>query len=698
MTTQQSQASPGAPGPEQIIEAARFRPPSGGPDLPSVRIPWLLGGVLVVLAVTIWAAWFVLTARSVAITTDPADASIFVEAWPAPRVGNHWLLRPGRQAVRVEAPGYITFSGDIEVSEAALQTQHVTLDPLPGHLRVTVSPDVIARITVDGEARGMVPGDVRDIPAGARTIVLSAERYRDYTLEIEIEGKGIEQTLDAVLEPAWADIAVDSSPDGATVLVDGNDRGTTPLSLELLEGRRVVQLRKDGYKSWRQTLNVVAGSTVNLGEVDLAPADGRLSIASTPPGANVTVDGEFQGRTPLELAVAPGDEHEVRLTKEGFVPAKRSAAVKSGERSSLNVELEAELATIHFVTAPEQAELLIDGEPAGSATQTVRLPTRAHEITVRSPGYATYRTTITPRKGVEKRFRIRLKTAQEVAAGGTPRAAPRKGFITTHAGQEMKLFRGGRVLMGSPRRDGARRANEIQREVVLARPFYLSVKEVTNGEFRQFLANHVSKPFNGNDLDKDELPVSGVAWSTAATYCNWMSRRDGLPPFYQIRFGEVLGVNPDATGYRLPTEAEWEWAARVPPKGEATRFPWGNKFPPRGRSGNYADTSAARVMGNTLSAYTDGFAVAAPVGSFQPNLHGLYDMGGNVAEWVHDIYDAAPPASPTTDPLGPAAGAQRVIKGAGWAHGTETELRVAYRDAGTEGRDDVGFRIARYAN
>ena len=78
--------------------------------------------------------------------------------------------------------------------------------------------------------------------------------------------------------------------------------------------------------------------------------------------------------------------------------------------------------------------------------------------------------------------------------------------------------------MGSSRREGGRRANEIQREALLQRPFYLSVKEVTNSEFRQFLANHASKPFNGNELNKDEQPVADVGWATAATYCNWLSR------------------------------------------------------------------------------------------------------------------------------------------------------------------------------
>ena len=703
MTTQQSTQGPNSSDPSNVIKATRFRPPAGGPELPTVRIPWTLSIFVVVLVVTLWAVWFVLTARSVAIQAHPEIASVYVEEWLTPRVGNHWLLRPGKHQIRVEAAGYTTFSGVIDVGDAPLQTQEVTLERLPGHLRIELSPVDHADIYIDGVASGTAPGTVSGIKAGPRDIEIRNARYLSFTASIEIEGKGIEQTLKVVLDPAWADVAIDSKPMGAEVVVDEKSLGQTPLNFELLQGRRVVQLRKTGYKKWRQTLKIDAGKTVNLGEIVLNKADGRLKIASTPAGASLTVDGEFHGRTPLEVALAPDKPHRIRLIKEGFKPADRTLEVESDTLKSMAVELTPELASIHLVTTPEDAELLINGEPRGSATQTLSLPTHEHEITVRRAGYATYQTTIRPRKGIEKRFKIRLKTAREVANAGRQRQRQgqgrqaKKGFLVTFAGQEMKLFAGGRVALGSPRREGGRRANEIQREVLLQRPFYLSVKEVTNSGFRQFLANHASKPFNGNELNKDEQPVADLSWETAATYCNWLSRRDGLPPFYQIKFGEVLGINPDSTGYRLPTEAEWEWVARVPPNGKATVFPWGEKYPPRGRSGNYADLTAANIMGGTISNYTDGFAVAAPVGSFEPNLRGLYDTGGNVAEWTHDYYDAAPSNAPATDPLGPPAGAQHVIKGSSWAHGSVTELRLAFRDFGDKGRDDVGFRLARYA-
>ena len=687
------------------IRATRFQPPGRGVDLPRPKIRFLPMIVGLCVVVAAWAAWFVLTARSVGIETDPLGASVTVDEWPAPRVGNHWLMRSGERRVIVESPGYQRFDQDIVVSDAQLQTHRISLERLPGILNVEVTPDIEAVLVVDGEELGAVPGTIADVRAGRREVEIRAPRYLPFQTTLQIEGRGVEQRVRATLDPAWADVSIDTRPGQVEVLVDRQVVGTTPVTLELLAGRRVIELRHPGYKSWKQTLPVVAGKAVDFGEIVLAKADGKFSITSTPAGANVTVDGEFVGRTPLETAAAPDKQHVIKLLREGYKVTTEKHTVASGQTNDIAIKLLPELATIHFQTSPDDARLLVDGTAAGSATQSIQLPTHEHTITVQREGYATYQTRVTPRKGVEKRFRIRLKTLAEAAQdassnrGSAARSGrgSRKGFTTTHVGQEMKLFQGGRVRLGSSRRSPGHRANEVEREVSLRRPFYLSVKEVSNQEFRRFLASHESGEFKKQTLNEDLQPVVNVSWESAALYCNWLSRRDGLPPFYQIKYGEVLGINPSSTGYRLPTEAEWEWAAKVPPSGAPTLFPWGNKFPPNGRSGNYADSSAATVLGGTLSGYTDGFAVSAPIGSYSANLRGLYDLDGNVSEWVHDFYDAAPPTANSVDPLGASRGAQHVIKGGNWAASGAAELRFSYRDAGDKARDDVGFRIARYA-
>jgi formylglycine-generating enzyme required for sulfatase activity len=162
----------------------------------------------------------------------------------------------------------------------------------------------------------------------------------------------------------------------------------------------------------------------------------------------------------------------------------------------------------------------------------------------------------------------------------------------------------------------------------------------------------------------------------------------------------VTGWNPDSHGYRLPTEAEWAFAARIGPQGDAMMFPWGTEeYPPPAVVENYAGQGAADIVTFVLSNYNDGFPVTAPVGSFEPNHNGLHDMSGNVSEWVNDYFEIRPVrGEPLVDPTGPDAGNRYVIRGASWARASRSELRLAFRSEGSDGNSETGFRIARYVD
>ena len=151
-------------------------------------------------------------------------------------------------------------------------------------------------------------------------------------------------------------------------------------------------------------------------------------------------------------------------------------------------------------------------------------------------------------------------------------------------------------------------------------------------------------------------------------------------------------------GYRLPTEAEWAYCARVAADGRVTRYPWGQKFPPPDKTENLADRSAQAILNLYLENYQDGHPVAAPPGSLPSNHLGFYDLGGNVAEWCHDFYKVYPPApgQVETDPSGPAEGQYHVIRGGSWKNASIKTLRAAHRDYRKTKRLDVGFRVSRY--
>jgi formylglycine-generating enzyme required for sulfatase activity len=307
--------------------------------------------------------------------------------------------------------------------------------------------------------------------------------------------------------------------------------------------------------------------------------------------------------------------------------------------------------------------------------------------------------------GIEE-LRQRIELAR-LYGGFAPGDAVRETLQRGGNAPELVVLPAGRFRMGSPSNEADRKKNEgPQHSVVFERGFAMARTEVTVAQFESFVqaTGYVSsaeragrstiydertgsmterarvdwhRDYSGRRAEPD-LPVVHVSWEDAKAYADWLSRETGAT-------------------YRLPTEAEFEYAVRA---GSQSRYPWGDGNPERlvgNLTGERDRSQSMRAWSNAFPDYADGFWGAAPVHAFQANAFGLHDTEGNVSEWVedcwHDGYARAP--NDGTAWVNPGCKA-RVIRGASWASAPD-QARSAFRISAAPGTTNarVGFRVAR---
>ena len=245
----------------------------------------------------------------------------------------------------------------------------------------------------------------------------------------------------------------------------------------------------------------------------------------------------------------------------------------------------------------------------------------------------------------------------------------------------------GCFCMGSPEEEPGRDPWEIQHEVTLTYGFEIMADEVTQAQYAHLMVENPARFGSCGAV----CPVESVTWNHAVGYANRLSEEEGLPPCYEC--GEVDGreecalnseyaIPQECTGYRLPTEAEWEYAARA---GHESAFP----------NEPISDTECEDLGLAEIGWYCGNAQERThPTGEKPPNGWGLHDTSGNVAEWVWDR-KARYPNEPIADPTGGDDGAFRLYRGGGWFQKAQ-ECRSAYRPKGAPIKSSyIGFRLAR---
>lgn len=650
---------------------------------------------LLVLGALLLGSIFLFLAKPVSLQVSPEPDRIRLAGFPpALSLGGRYLTWSSRYTLIAEKKGYARLEEMIEVKDRDNRFSF-KLEKLPGQLHLILTPAQGVAVWVDdiqiGSTEGGTSTDVFDIAPGRHHLRLEKPRYLPLEERIDIEGESRLQVFRASLEPAWSSLLLESEPDGAVIEVDGTRQGTTPASLELIQGSHKIVVSKSGYLDETLEIETTAGRD-EKSRVTLTPIPAAVTVTSTPEGTTVLVDGTFQGITPMDMQLPSGTELDFSLQQPGFKSQERQFVFQAGEEKSLHFTMKQEYGVVFFQVEPPAAELFLDGEKQPDSNGRMLLPVKTLQVAVQHPQFGRYTSTVTPKKAYAQQVHINL-----ASRGGEGSALPSSQKEKKDGdGHSLVLIRPAEFMMGAPRREAGRRANEQERKVALDKAFYVSPRLVTNGDYRKFNPDHSSGVIGRYSLDADKQPVVSISWNEAVRYLNWLSEQEGLEPFYRFEGDKVLVPDFQGLGYRLPTEAEWAYAARQAGRGVRDKYPWGAGYPPYQVSGNYGDVSAASILGATLKGYNDSFAVSSPVGSFPPNSAGIYDTGGNVAEWCHDFYAAYNPVR-TSNPFGPKTGNLHVIRGSSWRDYTIAELRLSYRRYHKKAQDDVGFRAVRYA-
>lgn len=283
-------------------------------------------------------------------------------------------------------------------------------------------------------------------------------------------------------------------------------------------------------------------------------------------------------------------------------------------------------------------------------------------------------------------------------AGGTPPAPTSMALIPAGS------FSMGNALSASGDDD----STELPVHTVNVSAFYMDRHEVTKAlwdEVRAWGATNGYTDLPAGLGKAANHPVHGRSWHDVVKWSNARSQKEGLEPTYTLSSAvyktgasDEVVLNVEASGYRLPTEAEWEKAARGRLSGK--RFPWGDTI--THSEANYDSSARYSCDVSPTRGYhpvyaTGGIPYFSPVGSFAPNGYGLYDMAGNAWEWCWDWHDMGYYASsPLSDPSGPPSGAVRVLRGGSW-DASALKARVAFRYAAPPGFREyyVGFRCVR---
>ena len=499
-------------------------------------------------------------------------------------------------------------------------------------------------VLLDGVELGRTPLSREDLRPGSYTLSLQSAYYVDREVAVTL-ADGVVFKEDYVLQVTTGQLTVLSEPAGAAVYIDGQDTGeVTPVTLnDVTAGTRALSLRLAGYQTTAaQTVTVEEEQTAQVSET--LRKTWRLTVNTTPGDAAIRLPDIGPAYRP-GMDLLPG-EYRVEVSAPEHVSQTRTVPLVDSDEV-LNIVLEPVLYPVTITSNVTDARITLRGNGNDYTYQNgLRLPEGSYQVSAMAERYSPLSETWQVSEN-----NTRLVLEMITAPGETFRDSLADGG----EGPLMVVLPAGRFSMGCLSNDSDCDDNEQPiHDVTLPNNFAIAVYEVTFAEYERYVqATGVRRP-GDEGWGRGDRPVINLDWEEARAYARWLSEQTGR-------------------SYRLPTEAEWEYAARA---GTTTKYSWGNR----------ANYEQANYNSN------DRWENTAPVGSFPANGFGLYDMHGNVFEWTQDCWHGSYRGAPTNGQVWEGANGgdcdRRVVRGGSW-HGGPGLLRAAGR---------VSYRVSGRAN
>lgn len=638
------------------------------------RLALIISVSVVVLLFSVYALLFTQTPINVA----PQEAS---ESYDTKILGGVGLVAWGRLLsfstqvdVQISATGFRDTTLKITQTELG-KPQTVELMPLPATVRFSVQPLQEVQWLINGIYASSTPSVSRELPAGDHklTIVSSSGVRQLHSFRVG-RGEVLERLFE--IQTVTGKLRVEISPP-ANLRINGQEFGEREITLS--GGQHNIEVTKSGYVSVKDAVSIKREGEVVSRTYVLNPKPLSVNLDLSPPDGLLTVNGARVGvGSQRKIQTAHKETVVITYKKDGFSEVRETYRPSPGDSLQFKAHLAGEFGWVKF-SGTSGAVLRIGGEEVGQLPVDIELPTRDHVVIVESPGFITERRTVRPNvdRVIEQSFR--LMSVNEYKRANSPKK------YQSAFGLEFKLVdaEGERFTMGGKRDEKGQRANEVLRDIKFSKNFYVATTELTQ------------KQFGGSS----EQPLVNTPWIEVVKFCNQASQKESLEPFYKIDGNVVIGYNKSANGYRLITEAEWEYVARKVNRRKQTIFVWGDTPQVPSGAGNLADQKSQATLKMYIPGYNDPFPELAPVKSFKSQPEGMFDFIGNASEWVNDSYVLAPSQSSQVevDPLGgPPKSSVRTVRGSSYLSASLSELRAAFRDGTSEPRKDLGFRLARY--